>query len=326
MKTKRSRIHPKFKTRYRVENWAKYDRSLVKRGDLTVWLSEDAIRAWTPERGGRRGAQRKYSELAIETAVAVRLVYGLPWRQTEGLLNSVLRLMDCELKAPDHTPLSRRSQTLETALRHRPEGPIHLIIDSTGLSICGEGEWARWKHGKGKGRRGWRKLHLGVDGAGFIVAQEISEISVADVSAVPVSLNSEQVDGHVHRFTADGAYDAESVFEAPGSRPIAPDAIVVPPQLGSLPGYIPAATWPWRPANINRIAEVGRRGWLRESGYHQQARVENSMYRYKRIIGAGLRAVNEDARKVEALVACNVLNRMLELGWPVSRAVRVQGR
>ena len=146
MRSKRSRIHPKYKTKYRVRNWPAYDRAPVRRGDVTLWFSDDAANAWTPSRTGRRGAQAKYSDVAIETALTLRLVYGLAWRQTEGFLSSILRLMRIDLTAPDHTTLSRRSAKLTTALKRRPSGPLHLIVDSTGLSIRGEGESASWKY------------------------------------------------------------------------------------------------------------------------------------------------------------------------------------
>jgi hypothetical protein len=108
-----SRVHPKYKTKYRVSNWQKYDRGLVSRGDITVWLSPAAIAAWRPKRTGRPGGQRKYSELAIETALTMRLVFGLPLRQAEGCLRLLFRLMGLELPVPDHTTLSRRSKLLE---------------------------------------------------------------------------------------------------------------------------------------------------------------------------------------------------------------------
>ena len=125
----KSRIHPKFKTKYRVGNGADYDQSLVERGDITLWISAEAIDAWIPETSGRRGGQRKFSDHAIETALALRLVFQLPLRQTEGFLRSVLALMGVDVDAPDHTTLSRRSQHLEIELRSvATEGPIHLIV------------------------------------------------------------------------------------------------------------------------------------------------------------------------------------------------------
>ena len=144
----KSRVHPKYKTKYRVSNWPEYDQALVQRGDITLWISEDAIASWKPTPTGLRGAQRKFSDHAIETALTLRLIFRLPLRQAEGFLRSVLSLMGVDLEAPDHTTLSRRSQQLDAALNLLPtKKPIHLIIDSTGLSIVGEGEWAAVKHG-----------------------------------------------------------------------------------------------------------------------------------------------------------------------------------
>ncbi|MFT7543227.1 MAG: hypothetical protein ACI9K5_004214 [Gammaproteobacteria bacterium] len=175
-----SRVHPKYKTKYRVTNWADYDSALVKRGDLNWWISEDAIKSWTPTRSGRRGAPLKNSDLAIETALTLRLVFGLPLRQAEGFLRSLLQIMKFDLDVPDHTTLSRRSRQLSIALNPRASaGPIDLIIDSTGLSIIGQGEWAAAKYGK-RGKRGWRKLRIGVNGAGEIVAQILTDGNVDD--------------------------------------------------------------------------------------------------------------------------------------------------
>ncbi len=151
----KSRVHPKYKTQYRIGNWPEYDRSLVQRGNLTLWLSQDAIASWNAKPSRRRGGQRKYSDLAIETALTVRLLLHLPFRQTEGFLLSVFELMDIHLDVPDHTTLSRRSGHLDLPLRSRPvSGPIDLVIDSSGLAIFGEGEWAAAKHGGRESRDG----------------------------------------------------------------------------------------------------------------------------------------------------------------------------
>ena len=168
----KSKVHPKYKTKYRVANWSSYDRALVRRGDVTLWLTPEAIAAWEPGRVGTRGGQRRYSDLAIETALTLRLIFHLPLRQAEGFLNSLLEMMGIELAAPDHTTLSRRGRHLTLTLRRVGAGRgNHMIVDSTGLSIVGAGEWAAAKHGR-RGKRGWKKLHLGVDHqSGVIVAQ-----------------------------------------------------------------------------------------------------------------------------------------------------------
>ena len=162
----KSRVHPKYKTKYRVRNWASYERALIGRGNITIWLSRAAIAAWKPEGPRTRGAPPTYSDLAIETALTLRLLFHLPLRQAEGFLTSLCHLMGLDLRSPDHTTLSRRGQHLNLTLRRVPRrAALHLFIDSTGLSMGGEGEWAAAKHGR-RGRRGWKKLHLGVDHAG----------------------------------------------------------------------------------------------------------------------------------------------------------------
>ena len=130
---KPSRVNRQYKTKYRIRNWREHERGLRSRGDVTIWLSEDAIAAWVPPKNGLRGGQRRYSNLAIRTALTLRVVFGLPLRQTEGFLDSLLRLMGLNLKAPDHTTLSRRNQIVAVPPLTRPyDGPIDLIVDSTG--------------------------------------------------------------------------------------------------------------------------------------------------------------------------------------------------
>ena len=165
-----------------MANWAAYNQALVRRGDVTVWVSSEAIAAWTPRRSGQRGGQRRYSDLAIETALTLRLLYHLPLRQAEGFLHALFGMMRLDLSAPDYTTLSRRSQHLRRRLRPIPPGEgLHLVLDSTGLSIVGAGEWAAAKHG-GRGRRGWRKLHLGVDQSGVIRVHTLTEATGDDAS------------------------------------------------------------------------------------------------------------------------------------------------
>ena len=178
----KSKVHPTYKTKYRVANWPAYNQALVRRGDVTVWLSAEAIAAWTASRSGRRGGQRRYSDLAIETALTLRLIYHLPLRQAEGFLHALFGIMRLDLSVPDSTTLSRRSQHLKRRLRLVPPGEgLHLVLDSTGLSIVGAGEWAAAKHG-GRGRRGWRKLHRGVDQSGVIRVHTLTEATGEDAT------------------------------------------------------------------------------------------------------------------------------------------------
>ena len=310
------RRHPKYKTAYRVKSWPEYEKSLRDRGDLTVWFSQDAIEAWTPPKTGKPGGQPLYSDLAIETALTLRLLFHQPLRQTEGFLGSILPLMGLDLPCPDHTTLSRRNQTLEIRRRieNLPPGPIEFIVDSTGLKICGQGEWHAKKHGK-KQRRHWRKMHLGVDQAGWIRASAVTEDHEQDPSQVPDLLG--RVKQEIQRFVGDGIYDQDPVFEAvkrhsPGA------IIIVPPRKDAAVSGTAKSNLSQRDKHILRIQETGRSLWRRESGYYRQSHVENAMYRYKTTFGGSLRTRDMEAQENEVALGCAILNRIREIGRPTS--------
>ena len=317
---KSSRINRQYKTKYRIRNWREYERGLRSRGDVTIWLSEDAIAAWIPPKNGLRGGQRRYSNLAIRTALTLRVVFGLPLRQTEGFLDSLLSLMSRDLKAPDHTTLSRRNQIVVVPpLTRAHDGPIDLIVDSTGLKILGRGEWNAHKHKASKKRRDWRKLHIGVDAKGFIVAAELTASSRDHASTLSDLLAPPEVP--IRRFTADGAYDHRSVYDRASVAGTENVVIVIPPRRSALSAGPTDGPWAQREASLQRIRKIGRREWQKESGYRQQGRVENSFFRYKSVFGGGLKARHSKAQRREAAIGCHILNRMAELGRPSSYAL-----
>jgi hypothetical protein len=176
--------------RYRVQNWSTYEAGLRRRGDLTLWLDEDAIAGWQAPRRTTPGGQAWYSDAAIELLLMLRLVLHFTLRQAEGFAASLLRLLRRELRVPDHTTLSRRSRGF-AGRRPKvvPNGPVHLVIDSTGLKLFGQGEWDAEKHGRT--RRSWRKLHLAVDaGTGGIVACLLTGNAADDAGQVPALLRA----------------------------------------------------------------------------------------------------------------------------------------
>src|SRR6202790_4760481 len=195
-----------------VTNWPDYDAALVRRGSLTVWLTDEAIAGWHATSIRKRGGQPVYSDLAIETGLALRLVLRLGLRQIEGTLGSIAHLLGVDIRIPDHTTFSRRGDGLTLLKKPVERGePLHLLIDSTGLKMYREGEWREEKHGK-RSRRGWRKLHLAIDANSHgIVAVALTTDEVGDVTAVPDLLD--QIDGSVASVTGDGAYDADVVYD-----------------------------------------------------------------------------------------------------------------
>ena len=173
------------KSQYRLRNWSEYEASLRSRGDLTVWLSDDALDSWRAPASGKPGGQRTYANIAIEVALTIRMVFQLPLRQTEGFLRCLVRLLELNLPIPDHTTLSRRLKKLsDIQLPRRPANrPIHILIDSTGLRIhVGHMQ-------KPPKNRAWRKLHLAVDAdTGEIGASDLTARRTRDCTQVPALL------------------------------------------------------------------------------------------------------------------------------------------
>ena len=316
---KRPYRHPQYKTTYRVKNWHEYDQSLRDRGDITLWIGQDAIDTWTPPMTGRRGAQPVYSDVAIETALTLRLLFRLPLRQTEGFLHALLTLMDVTLPCPDHTTLSRRNATvaIQRQVDRAPQEAICLIVDSSGLKICGQSEWHRQKYGE-KPHKRWKKLHLGVDAQGRIVASTLTESQEPDPSQVPALLS--QVNHRIDRFVGDGIFDQAPVYTAiehhsPGAW------VIIPPRKDAVLSPTATTAPTQRDEHLLVIESEGRCGWKRISGYYAQSHAENVFSRFKRTFGGGLRAKRDASQEREASLACQLLNRMRELGCPLSYTV-----
>jgi hypothetical protein len=307
------RVLSRPKQQHRVTNWSDYDAALRQRGSLTIWFTDEAIAAWRAEPWTTRGGQPHYSTLAITTALTLRTVFRLPLRQTEGLIGSVIRLLGLDLAVPDHSTLSRRAETLAVVRPPRSPAPLHLLVDSTGLKLCGAGEWLVEKHGATR-RRSWRKLHIGVDAdTGQIVAAALTTNDVDDATQVGTLLD--QIDGPIASFTADGAYDQDGVYGEIAERH--PDAaVIVPPRSSAVPSKTAETAPTQRDRHLRLIAERGRIGWQKASGYNLRALVEADIGRWKRVIGEALHSQTDGRQATDTAIAVNVLNRMLELGRP----------
>jgi DDE family transposase len=312
-KANAARRHHIPKQRHRVTNWAEYDAGLRARGSLTVWFTPEAVAAWTAEPRTSRGGQPSYSALAIATALTLRAVFRLALRQTEGLIGSLLQLLGLDLPVPDHSTLSRRAETLEVPRPKAGSAPMHLLVDGTGLKLCGPGEWLAEKHGT-KRRRAWRVLHLATDAdTGRIVASVLTDKDADDGSQVGPLLD--RIDGAVASVTGDGAYDRDDVYAEVAVRyPAA--AVVVPPRANAVPSKTAEIAPTQRDRHLRCIAERGRIGWQRAAGYGWRALVESDIARWKRVIGDGLRSQTDGRQASEVAIAADVLNRMLELGRP----------
>ena len=224
------------------------------------------------------------------------------------------------LACPFHLPCPHLLVSLLSVdlphLTRAHDGPIDLIVDSTGLKFLGRGQWNAHKHKTSKKRRDWRELHIGVDAEGFIVAAELTASGRDDAFTLPDLLAPLEVP--IRRFTADGAYDHRSVYDRASAAGTENVVIVIPPRRSALSAGPTDGPWAQREASLQRIRKVGRREWQKESGYRQQARLENSFFRYKSVFGSDLKARHSKAQRREAAIGCHILNRMAELGRPSS--------
>ena len=198
------------KRQYRISNWREYNAALVQRGSLTLWVDEAALAGWrNQQRSGQPGKPRTYSDLAVTCMATLQMVYHLPLRATQGLLCSVVQLLGADLDVPDYSTLCRRRQTLAVSLPVRvKQQALHLVVDSTGLKVYGEGEWKVRQHGWSK-HRTWRKVHLGVDeSTGELLAVVVTSPLRHDKDALTDLLEQvDQLDVALQQVSGDGGYD-----------------------------------------------------------------------------------------------------------------------
>jgi IS5 family transposase len=302
---------------YRVKNWSAYEKALVQRGSITFWLSDDFEETWLYAGEKQRGSQFDYSEKAIEIMLMIKEVFHLTNRGVEGFVRSLFAMLNIHLRVPDHSTLSKRGKTLRVRLPKKTNKSLNLVLDSTGLKICGEGEWKVRKHGYSK-HRTWRKLHVGAnpDNREIQVAV-LTENSISDDAVVKQML--EQIEQTLLSCAADGAYDKRRVYEALKAH--SPEVeILIPPRKN-------ARIWQHansqekrlkRDENLRYIRKHGRRQWKEDFGYHIRSLAETIMFRLKTIFGDRLSARLLETQTTQALIRCLALNRMTHLGMPES--------
>jgi len=310
------------KTKYRVSNWAEYNASLVQRGSITVWIDEEVLESWQPVVEGRRkrGGQPRYSERAIECLLTLKAVFHLPYRQTEGFGKSLMELLAVNVPIPDYTTLCIRSADLKVVLSpSQAQGAKHIVVDSTGLKVYGEGEWKVRQHGYSK-RRTWRKLHLSVDEATqSIEAVVLTEAGVDDAEAGGDLLD--ETGGSLEQVSADGAYDKRKFYDACQRHQI--KRIAIPPRRDARIWQHGNSSKPPLPRdqNLRRIRQVGRKRWKQQVGYHRRSLAETAVFRFKIVFGNTLSARSLPRQITEARIKAAALNRMTQLGMPDSYAV-----
>ncbi len=311
----------KKKTKYRIRNWSDYNRSLRNRGSLTFWISDELIENWyEAEQTGQRGRSPRYSESAMLAMASLKFVFHQAGRQTCGLVASIFRLLKVDLSVPDHSTVSRRMAGMEVGLPLLPSRRArHLVIDSSGLKVYGEGEWKVRSHGASK-RRTWRKLHLCLDAAtGEVVVAAASENSVSDCALFAEIVRA--VSGEIEQISCDGSYDRRKVYAALEEKGVGRAAI--PPRRG-------ARIWQHgnsskerliRDENLRAVRRKGRAKWKREANYHRRSLAETGVFRFKTIFSDKLQSRKQENQFQEMIIKCAALNRMTHLGMPESYKV-----
>lgn len=303
-------------TKYKTRNWAEYNLSLKKRGSLSVWF--DAGMTWEAVPSGRRGRQQAYSDAAIQACLTLKVLFGLPLRQTTGFVASLLELAGLDWSVPDFSTLCRRQKRLSVAIPYKGSaGPLHLLIDSTGIKAEGDEEWNARKHGGAK-RRLWRKIHIGIDEQTLEIRTiEVTSSSIGDAPVLPDLLNQIPPDQELGSVTADGAYDTRKCHDASAARKA--HAVIPPRKNARL----------WKPDTPGARARndavrsskyLGRALWRQVTGYHRRSRVETKMHCVK-LLGQRLSARDFDRQVAEIQIRAAILNRFTALGIPDTVAV-----
>ena len=303
-------------TTYKTRNWAEYNLSLKQRGSLSIWFDPEMV--WEAAPSGRRGRQQAYSDAAIQACLTLKVLFGLPLRQTTGFVTSLLKFAGLDWSVPDYSTLCRRQRTLSIAIPYKGSaGPLHLLIDSTGLKAEAEGEWNARKHGGSK-RRLWRKIHIGIDEETLeIRAIQVTSSSIGDAPMLPDLLSQIPPDQELGSVTADGAYDTRKCHDAIAAREA---HAVIPPRKNAKMWKPDTPGARARNEAVRSSKYLGRALWRRWSGYHRRSRVETKMHCVK-LLGQRLSARDFDRQVAEIQIRAAILNGFTALGTPRTVAV-----
>lgn len=311
--------------KYKITNWSVYNKSLIKRGSITLWFEQDFVDLWhQKEQTDSRGRPQIYSDIAIEICLTVKIIYRLSYRAAQGFVTSILSCSNINLPVPSYTQMHRRAKCLAVKLKRafRQQGAIDIVVDATGLKVYGEGEWKVRQHGVSK-RRTWQKLHLAVDPLTHeITAIELTEAKVTDAAALPKLIK--QTNQPIVNCTADGAYDQHSCYQVGQERHI---KLVIPPQENAIiHRHNHALTI--RNQAISRIRELAaklgsataaRKQWKIEQHYHERSIAETAMFRFKKLCSNKLFSRLPETMQREAIIKCNIMNKFTSLGMPISK-------
>lgn len=308
--------------KYRVRNWKEYNKSLVQRGSLTLWIDEEMLEKWgTSVKTGKKGRPEAYPDEVISCALHLKAVLHLKLRSLEGFLISIMQLLKLDLKVPHYSTICKRQKNLKIVLAktlQAKEG-LHLVIDSTGLKVFGEGEWKVRGHGTVT-KRLWRKLHLAINAKTHMIeASELTDLGTQDCEGFAQLLDS--IEDPIEKVIGDGAYDRFSCYEVMEKRG---GIGIFPPQRNAVTSQersrnkkkaSPEAIKK-RDEAVESIRSLGREEWKIQTGYHRRSLAETGMFRIKTVLGRNLSCHSFENQEVESQVWCSVLNTLTLLGMP----------
>lgn len=299
--------------KYRTMNWKAYNAALKARGSLLIWL--DPTMNWHGQASGKRGRSPTFSDQSIQFCLSIKCLFSLPLRQAMSMTQSLLQLAGLDWSVSDYSTVSRRQKTLQVAIEVVPTTTgLHLLVDSTGIKMLGEGEWKTKKHGADY-RRQWRKVHLGIDAATLeIRAMEVTDNSIGDAPMLPYLLGQVSTEEQIASVSGDGAYDTKGCHEAIALRQA--DAII-PIRKNAKPWKLNRLGAAARNEILRATRRLGRTIWKKWSGYHQRSLVETKMRCFK-LLGERIMARDFDRQVAELQVRAAVLNRFTRLGTPVT--------
>ncbi len=302
--------------KYQTTNWKAYNSALKQRGAMLIWIDKNI--AWSGTPTGKRGNCKTYSDQAIQFCLTIKGLYKLGLRQTVGMVESLMKLANLDWPVPDFSTLSRRQKDLVVDIPYRrPEGGLHLLVDSTGIKILGEGEWKTKKHGADY-RRQWLKVHLAIDAESLeIRAIEVTSNQVGDAPMLPELLNQVPAGETIESVRGDGAYDTKDCHQAIAERGA---EAIIPVRKNAAPWKENKPGAKARNEILRATERFGRSLWKQWSNYHQRSLVETKMRCFK-LLGERTMARDFDRQVAELQIRSALLNRFTYLGNPVTIAV-----
>jgi IS5 family transposase len=300
--------------RLKMQNWTQYNKALVNRGSITLWFDKESIESWYQmDNLVKRGRPYLYSDLAIECCLTLRAIFKMPLRATQGFVTSLLQIMQLPLTAPDYSLLCKRQKTLKIKLPKRKSNQgMHLVADSTGLKVYGEGEWKVRQHGKSK-RRTWVKLHLSINEATHdIEAVVLTADNVHDCEVLPEMLK--KIDQPIDQVTGDGAYDTHDNYAAVVEKNATP---CFPPRKNAVWHKAIDEAWRLRNHAISQVRYRGSKKWKKKTNYHRRSMAETAMYRFKQLFGGHVASRHMKNQTQEVAIKCRIINGFNSLGMPV---------